>query len=181
MSSSTTGVTVWLTGLPGAGKTTTASQVINELKAQSVSAILLDGDELRDGLSEGLGFTAEGRAEAVRRAGEIALLAAKQGIVAVVSMVSPHESPRQRVRLRHDEADVAFIEVHVATPIEVCEERDPKDLYRRARTGQEASMTGVQQSYEEPTEPELKLSTTTLSPADAAALIIKQIDHARQS
>ena len=90
-------MTVWLTGLSGAGKTTTALQVISNLRHEDVPAILLDGDELRDGLSEGLGFTAEGRAEAVRRAGEIALLAAKQGLVAVVSMVSPHEGPRQLV------------------------------------------------------------------------------------
>ena len=172
-------MTVWLTGLSGAGKTTTALQVISNLRHEDVPAILLDGDELRDGLSEGLGFTAEGRAEAVRRAGEIALLAAKQGLVAVVSMVSPHEGPRQLVRSRHALASVPFIEVHVATPIEVCEERDPKDLYRRARAGQESSLTGVQQSYEEPTDPELKISTTTLSPADVAALILKQIHHTR--
>ena len=175
MSFSTTGVTVWLTGLSGAGKTTTARQVINDLKTQHVSAILLDGDELRDGLSEGLGFTAEGRAEAVRRAGEIALIAAKQGIVAIVSMVSPHEAPRQLVRPRHEEAGITFIEVHVATPLEVCEERDPKDLYRRARAGQESSLTGVQQTYEKPTDPELRLSTSTLSPSEASSLILEKI------
>jgi bifunctional enzyme CysN/CysC len=175
MSTAATGVTVWLTGLSGAGKTTTARQVINDLKSLDVSAILLDGDELRDGVSEGLGFTAEGRAEAVRRAGEIALIAAQQGLVAIVSMVSPHEAPRQLVRQRHEDAGIAFIEVHVATPLDVCEQRDPKDLYRRARSGQESSLTGVQQAYEMPSDPELRLSTSTLSPSEASQLILEKI------
>lgn len=168
-------MTVWLTGLSGAGKTTTAVQVIADLRTKGIVAVLLDGDELRDGLSQELGFSAEERAEAVRRAGEIALVLGKQGFVSIVSMVSPHEGPRQQVRSRHDEAGISFAEVHVATPIEVCEQRDPKDLYRRARAGQQASMTGIQQSYEEPRNPELRLSTSEMTPVDASATIVAHV------
>jgi bifunctional enzyme CysN/CysC len=175
VSSTDGGVTIWLTGLSGAGKTTTARQMIEDLRAAQIPAILLDGDELRDGLSSSLGFSVEDRAESVRRAGEIALVAARQGLVAIVSLVSPHEAPRQAVRARHDEARVRFFEVHVATPLAVCEERDPKDLYRQARAGKATAMTGVQQSYDEPSDPELRLSTADLTPAEASALVLAQV------
>lgn len=170
-----TGMSVWLTGLSGAGKTTTAVQVISDLRTDGVAAILLDGDELRDGVSDDLDFSAAGRAEAVRRAGEIALLVATQGFIAVVSMVSPHEGPRQLVRQRHLDAGIRFIEVHVATPLAVCEQRDPKHLYRQARESQERSMTGVYQPYEEPADPEIRFSTSATSTTDASALIVEHI------
>jgi adenylyl-sulfate kinase len=124
---------VWLTGLPGAGKTTSASFLIVELHRRGIATASLDGDELRSGVSADLGFDEEDRAENVRRAGEVALLLASQGLVAVVSLVSPRRRNRDLARARHDEHGIGFLEVHVAAPLEVCEQRDPKSLYRRAR------------------------------------------------
>ena len=112
----THGLTVWLTGLPGSGKTTSASYLLDHLAANGVAAASLDGDVLRTGISADLGFSDEDRDENVRRAGEIALLLARQGAIVVVSLVSPRRAARDRVRARHDAAGVTFIEVHVAAP-----------------------------------------------------------------
>ncbi len=135
----------------------------------------LDGDVLRDGISSELGFDDEDRAEAVRRAGEIALLAARQGITSLVSLVSPHRGPRDGVRARHDELGVAFFEVHIATPLSVCEERDPKALYALARSNASAQMTGIQQPYEDPLHPELCISTQGRSVAEVGQAILEVI------
>ncbi len=156
------GLTVWLTGLPGSGKTTSATYLLEALARRGVATASLDGDVLREGVSRDLGFSKEDRAENVRRAGEVALLLASQGAVVVVGLVSPSRTARDAVRARHVARGIGFLEVHVAAPLEVCEARDPKSLYRRARAGTLAHMTGVDDPYEPPTEPELVLQTDAL-------------------
>ncbi|MEX1141190.1 MAG: adenylyl-sulfate kinase [Thermoleophilaceae bacterium] len=151
------GATVWLTGLSGSGKSTIAVQVEAELIARGRHAYLLDGDNLRHGLNGNLGFSAEDRAENVRRVGEVARLLADAGTVALVSLVSPYAADRDRVRTLHDEAGLPFLEVHVNTPLDECERRDPKGLYAKARAGEIRGMTGIDDPYEPPPRPELEL------------------------
>jgi bifunctional enzyme CysN/CysC len=160
----TRGLTVWLTGLPGAGKTTSARYLVDALRAAGVTATSLDGDELRAGISADLGFSAADRDENVRRAGELALLLATQVDVVVVSLVSPRRAARERVRARHAKAAVGFLEVFVDAPLEVCEARDPKALYRRAREGTVIKMTGLDDPYEPPLAPTLVLPTGAAGP-----------------
>lgn len=164
------GGTVWLTGLSGSGKSTVAVEVERRLVAAGVPAYVLDGDNLRHGLNAGLGFSAEDRAENVRRVGEVALLLAEAGVVAVAPLVSPYRADRDRVRARHDAAGVAFVEVHVATPLEECERRDPKGLYARARAGELHGMTGIDDPWEPPLAPELTLDVG--DPAGQAAAVL---------
>lgn len=149
------GATVWLTGLPAAGKTSIAEAVAQRLRQDGRLVLWLDGDELRRGLSRDLGFSAADRAENVRRAGEVACLVAGAGVVAVVSLISPYAADRAAVRSRHEEFGVRFTEVWVSTPAEVCERRDPKGLWSRARAGELSGFTGVDDPYEAPEAPEL--------------------------
>ncbi len=130
------GATIWFTGLPGAGKTTIAHATEKLLRGQGRLVLRLDGDELRRGLCRDLGFASEDRAENVRRAGEIACLVANAGGVTIVALISPFAADRAAVRARHAEQGVPFTEVHVSTPPEICEERDPKGLWARARAGE---------------------------------------------
>ena len=162
------GVTVWFTGLSGAGKSTVAGTLFHLLSGRGERAFLLDGDDLREGLNADLGFTAEDRAENVRRVGEVALLFSRAAHVTLVTVISPYATGRDAVRKRHDTSAVPFVEVHVATPLEVCEARDPKGLYRRARAGEIARFTGVSDPYEPPDSPELVLVTDGRS-AEACA------------
>jgi len=162
------GVTVWFTGLSGAGKATVAGTLSRLLSERGEQAFLLDGDDLREGLNADLGFTAEDRAENVRRVGEVALLFSRAAHVTLVTVISPYAAGRDAVRQRHDSSAVPFVEVHVATPLEVCEDRDPKGLYRRARAGEIARFTGVSDPYEPPDAPELVLVTEGRS-AEACA------------
>jgi adenylyl-sulfate kinase len=157
------GCTIWLTGLSGSGKSTIALSAERALLAQGLPALILDGDNLRHGLSAGLGFDEAGRAEAVRRAGEAAMLVAASGSIAIVSLVSPYEADRQRVRARHAASGIPFALVHVDVPLAVAESRDPKGLYRRARAGELERFTGVSDPYESPTSPELRLATDATS------------------
>ena len=151
------GLTVWLTGLSGSGKSTIAVAVEAALLARGRHAYLLDGDNLRHGLNGNLGFSAEDRAENVRRVGEVAKLLADAGTVALVSLVSPYAADRDRVRAAHADAGLRFVEVFVDTPLEECERRDPKGLYAKARAGELKGMTGIDDPYEAPSEPELVL------------------------
>ncbi|HEV3213965.1 MAG TPA: adenylyl-sulfate kinase [Acidimicrobiales bacterium] len=169
------GLTVWLTGLPGSGKTTSGNFLLDALLREGVSATSLDGDVLRAGISADLGFGPEDRDENVRRAGEIALMLASQGEVVIVSLVSPRRAARDGVRQRHRTRGVGFLEVHVAAPLAVCEERDPKALYRRAREGGLAHMTGVDDPYEPPTKPDLVLATDLQSVEDTGAQLIDAV------
>ncbi|MEO1056375.1 MAG: adenylyl-sulfate kinase, partial [Actinomycetota bacterium] len=123
------GATIWFTGLSGSGKSTIANAVAERLLAVGQPAYLLDGDNVRHGLNADLGFSAEDRAENVRRIGEVARLMADAGLVALVPVISPYRADRDRVRAMHAAADLPFVEVFVDTPLELCERRDPKGLY----------------------------------------------------
>lgn len=133
----------------------------------------LDGDDLREGLNADLGFGEKDRAENVRRVAEVALLFSRAGHLTLVTVISPYAAGRRHARERHDAAGVPFVEVHVATPVEVCEARDPKGLYRRARAGELAQFTGVSDPYEVPEAPELVLATEGRAPAQCAADVLE--------
>jgi bifunctional enzyme CysN/CysC len=151
------GGTIWFTGLPGSGKSTLAHLVEFDLVKQGRSAYVLDGDNLRHGLNADLGFTPADRDENVRRAGELARLMADAGVISLVSLVSPYAAARQKVRELHDEAGIPFAEVYVAVTVEECAARDPKGLYARALRGEVKGLTGVDDPYEVPEEPELRV------------------------
>lgn len=176
-----TGVTVWLTGLSGSGKSTLASAAAAELRALGVPATILDGDVLRGGLNANLGFGAGDRAEAVRRAGEAAILLASGGVTAVAALISPYRADRDRVRARHAEAGVPFIEVFVDAPLEVVESRDPKGLYAKARAGQIPAFTGISDPYEPPPSPELHLRTAAASKETCVESLVRAIRSAATS
>jgi bifunctional enzyme CysN/CysC len=165
------GVTVWFTGLSGSGKSTVAAEVERLLFAAGRPAYLLDGDNLRHGLNGDLGFSTSDRDENVRRVSEVARLFADAGMVALVPLISPYRAARQRARAMHAAAGLGFVEVFVDTPIELCEQRDPKGLYRRARAGEIAGFTGVDDPYEPPLQPELVLRPDDGSPAEQAACV----------
>jgi adenylyl-sulfate kinase len=166
------GVTVWMTGLSGSGKSTIAVAVEAALTSRGRHAYLLDGDNLRHGLNGNLGFSAEDRAENVRRVGEVARLLADAGTVALVSLVSPYAADRDRVRAIHDEAGLRFVEVFVDTPLEECERRDPKGLYAKARAGELKGMTGIDDPYEAPERPELVLRPLDQSVEESVAAVL---------
>ncbi|MFP4074478.1 MAG: adenylyl-sulfate kinase [Actinomycetota bacterium] len=151
------GATVWLTGLSGSGKSTIAYAVEEMLVSRGRAAYVLDGDNLRHGLNADLGFSKEDRAENVRRVGEIARLMADAGLVVLVPVISPYEADRSAVRKKHEEIGISFVEVFVDTPLEVCEQRDPKGLYARARAGEIVGMTGIDDPYEAPSSPDIKI------------------------
>jgi adenylyl-sulfate kinase len=169
------GLTVWLTGLSGSGKSTIAVAVEAALLERGRHAYLLDGDNLRHGLNGNLGFSAEDRAENVRRVGEVAKLLADAGTVALVSLVSPYAADRERVRAVHADAGLRFVEVFVDTPLEECERRDPKGLYAKARAGELKGMTGIDDPYEPPSRPELTLRPSEQSVDQAVAAVIAAI------
>ena len=154
----TDGLTVWLTGLPSAGKTTLATALEKRLLAEGHRVEVLDGDVMRTRLTKGLGFSREDRDENIRRIGFVAHLLARNGVVVVVPVISPYRSVRDEIRELHDGR---FFEVHVATPVEVCSERDVKGLYARQRQGELSGLTGVDDPYEAPLSPELVLHTET--------------------
>ncbi|HEV2770053.1 MAG TPA: adenylyl-sulfate kinase [Solirubrobacteraceae bacterium] len=156
------GGTLWLTGLPGAGKTTIAMALEERLAEAGWLAYVLDGDNLRHGLNADLGFDAAGRAENVRRTAEVARLIADTGMICVVSLISPYADDRARARAVHERARLDFLEIFVDTPPAECERRDPKGLWARARRGEIARFTGVDSPYEPPTHPQLTLRTVDL-------------------
>jgi bifunctional enzyme CysN/CysC len=164
-----------MTGLSGAGKSTVAVAAERMLLESGHLAIRLDGDNLRHGLNAGLGFDARGREEAVRRAGEAALLVAEAGVLAIVGMISPFRADRERVRARHEAAGVPFLEVFVDADLSTVEARDPKGLYARARTGEIPAFTGVSAPYEPPLSPEVHLRTDRLAVEDCARAVADAI------
>ena len=166
------GCTVWFTGLSGSGKSTVADAVAQQLHAAGRPWYVLDGDNLRHGLNADLGFSADDRDENVRRAGEVARLLADAGVVAIVPLISPYRAGRDRARAVHDAAGVPFVEVFVDTPIELCEQRDPKGLYAKARAGEITGFTGIDDPYEAPIAPELVLTPADGDPDAQAALVL---------
>ena len=167
-----TGATIWFTGLSGSGKSTVASAVSVQLTASGVAHYLLDGDNLRHGLNGDLGFDAASRAENVRRVAEVARLFADAGVHALVPVISPYRAGRERARAIHEAAGLVFVEVYMATSLDVCEERDPKGLYAKARRGELSGMTGIDDPYEPPATPELVFDQRT-DPLVAAKEILE--------
>ena len=166
-------VTVWLTGLPGSGKSTLAHAAEALLAAEGVLAYVLDGDNLRFGLNSDLSFSPEDRAENIRRAGEVAALLRDAGAVVLASFVSPYRRDRDRARSLHP--DGSFVEVFVDAPLSVCEQRDPKGLYARARSGAIADVTGVSAPYEAPTDPEMRIDTSAIDVETASAAVVAEV------
>lgn len=158
-----TGATIWFTGLSGSGKSTVAVALEKVLHAQGRLSYRLDGDNVRLGINKNLGFSAEDRAENIRRIGEIAKLFVDTGVIALSSFVSPYRADRDLVRKLHEDAGMAFIEVYVEVPLAVAEQRDPKGLYKKARAGQIKNFTGIDDPYEAPEKPELVLHTDKMS------------------
>lgn len=167
------GGTLWLTGLPGAGKTTIAMALEQRLAEAGWLAYVLDGDNLRHGLNADLGFDAAGRAENVRRTAEVARLIADTGTICIVSLISPYADDRARARAIHERARLDFLEIFVDTPPAECERRDPKGLWARARRGEIARFTGVDSPYEPPTDPQLTLRTVDLPLEDELERLIE--------
>jgi bifunctional enzyme CysN/CysC len=169
---------LWLTGLSGAGKSTIANLVESELHRRGHHTYMLDGDNVRHGLNADLGFTEADRVENIRRVGEVARLMVDAGLIVIVSFISPFRAERSMARSLLEPGE--FIEIHVDTPLAVAEERDPKGLYRKARRGELANFTGIDSPYEPPLDPEIRLDTTALSPAEAAAAVIAALETAER-
>lgn len=171
-----TGATVWFTGLPAAGKSTVASAVELRLVTEARHALLLDGDNLRHGLNADLGFDDRSRVENVRRTGHVARLLAEAGAVALVSLVSPYARDRRAAADLHAADGLPFLEVFVDAPLALCERRDPKGLYARARSGEVAELTGVSAPYEPPSDPDLVLRSGEETVADAVERVLAMLD-----
>jgi bifunctional enzyme CysN/CysC len=165
---------LWLTGLSGAGKSTVANALEQMLHLRGHHSYLLDGDNVRHGLNKDLDFTDAGRVENIRRIGEVAKLFVDAGLIVVTAFISPFRSDREMVRKLVNEGE--FVEIHVSTPLEVCEQRDPKGLYAKARTGTIKNFTGVSSPYEAPENAELNLDTSRLSVQESVAKIIAYLE-----
>ena len=166
------GATVWLTGLSGSGKSTLAVALERLLVAAGRPAYRLDGDNVRLGLNADLGFSEVDRTENVRRVGEVARLMADAGVVVIVPLISPYRAGRDHARTIHAAAGLPFVEVYVDTPIELCEQRDPKGLYAQARAGKITGFTGIDAPYEPPNAPELVLTPADGTPDQQATAVI---------
>ncbi len=163
------GATVWLTGLPSAGKTTLAFALAERLRAEGHRVEVLDGDEIREFLSKGLGFTREDRHTNVTRIGFVAEKLASNGVKVLAPVIAPYADSRAAVRERHAAEGTDFLEIHVATPVELCSERDVKGLYAKQAAGEISGLTGVDDPYEAPENPELRLQTQGRSVTESAA------------
>ena len=170
------GATVWLTGLPSAGKTTLATAVAARLTDHRHE--LLDGDEVRELLSRGLGFSREDRDTNVLRIGWVAATIARHGVLVLASVISPYAETRNAVRALHQRTGARFLEVHVAAPVEVCSDRDVKGLYARQAAGDLTGLTGVDAPYEPPATPELRVLTHLQSLDESVASVLALLDAA---
>lgn len=170
------GATVWFTGLSASGKSTIAVALEQVLLNNGKLSYRLDGDNIRHGLNKNLGFSAEDRAENIRRIGEVAKLFADGGILALSSFISPYRADRDLVRKLHEDAKLKFIEVFVDCPIEEAEKRDPKGLYKKARAGEIKGFTGIDDPYEAPTKAEVHLRTDKMSIEDSVRTLIEYFE-----
>lgn len=171
------GATLWFTGLSGSGKSTVAVALEKALAERGHLSYRLDGDNVRLGINKNLGFSAEDRAENVRRIGEVAKLFVDAGVIVLSSFVSPYRLDRDRVRELHDASEMDFIEIYVECPLEEAEKRDPKGLYKKARAGEIKNFTGIDDPYEAPEKAELVLKTAELSleqEVDAVIALLEQ-------
>jgi adenylylsulfate kinase len=162
------GATVWLTGLPSAGKTTIARSLRDRLAGEGHRVEVLDGDEIRRFLSSGLGFSRADRNTNVQRIGLVSEVLARNGVLSLVPVIAPYADSRDAVRARHEKSGTPYLEVHVATPVEVCSERDVKGLYAKQAAGALTGLTGVDDPYEPPADPSLVLRTEEQSPQESA-------------
>ena len=173
MAKGSTGFCIWLTGLPSAGKTTIGNELLPRLKARGYFTELLDGDEIRRGLSADLGFDRKSRETHASRVAFVAKVLARNGAVPIVALISPYRSSRAKAR-----AEIGrFVEVYVNTPLEVCEQRDVKGLYKKARAGEITEMTGVNDPYEPPESAEIVVDAVRMSPTESADYIIEELER----
>lgn len=167
------GVVLWFTGLSGSGKSTVATALEKRLHEKGKLTYILDGDNIRHGLSANLGFSDEDRVENIRRIGEVSKLFVDTGVITIVTFISPFRAERGKVR---DLLGSDFIEVYIDCPIEVCEERDPKGIYKKARNGEIKNFTGIDSSYEAPLNPEITLQTYLKSIDDCVDEVISYLE-----
>lgn len=170
------GALVWMTGLSGSGKSTIAYTLEHALVQRGHMAYVLDGDNVRHGLNKNLGFSAEDRQENIRRIGEVGKLFVDAGIITITAFISPYQQDRQVARETVGKGD--FFEVFCDTPLDVCEERDPKGLYKKARAGEIKGFTGIDDPYEAPTSPEMVIDTSQLSPQEATIKLCDMLEAA---
>ena len=168
------GVTIWLTGLSGAGKSTIAVELEHALLENRHQAYILDGDNIRHGLNKNLGFSPEDRSENIRRIGEVAKLFTDANIITITAFISPYRQDRENARKLQKNGE--FIEVYVKCPLEVCEQRDTKGLYKKARAGEVKEFTGISAPYEEPLNHEITIDTSKMSVEEAARVILSYLE-----
>lgn len=168
------GVVVWFTGLSGAGKSTLAMTLDAQLHSMGRKSYVLDGDNLRHGICSDLGFSEAARTENIRRAGEVGCLMAEAGLIVIGALISPFRQDRSQIRASCTARGIAFIEVYVNAPLHICEQRDPKGLYRRARAGEIKGFTGIDSPYEPPASPEVILHSGQMTPDECLAPLL---DH----
>jgi len=168
------GVLIWFTGLSGSGKSTIAYTLEHALVQRGHLCYVLDGDNIRHGLNKNLGFSAEDRAENIRRIGEVGKLFVDAGLITMTSFISPYRADRDAARKTVGEGN--FIEVFCDTPIEVCEKRDPKGLYKKARAGELKGFTGIDDPYEAPAKPELVIDNSKCTPQEAAVTLVELLE-----
>ncbi|NEQ31028.1 MAG: adenylyl-sulfate kinase [Leptolyngbya sp. SIO4C5] len=173
MGSQQRGVTVWFTGLSGSGKSTIARALEQELRARSCKLEVLDGDIVRTNLTKGLGFSKEDRDENIRRIGFVSHLLTRNGVIVLVSAISPYQAVREEVRDRIED----FVEIYVNAPVEVCEERDVKGLYKKARAGEIKGFTGIDDPYEAPTNPEVECRTDKESLEESVNKVLAKLEE----
>jgi adenylyl-sulfate kinase len=169
------GAVVWLTGLPSAGKSTIAQALERELFGRAMHTYVLDGDNIRHGLNSNLGFSPEDRVENIRRVSEVAKLMADSGVVVITAFISPYRMDRRRAREIALEGNAEFVEVFIDAPLEVCEARDPKDLYKKARAGEIHGFTGIDAPYEAPEDPEIAVHTNRQTVDECIATILEYL------
>jgi adenylylsulfate kinase len=167
------GVTVWFTGLSGAGKTTITRAVEQELRVRGYGLEILDGDIVRENLTKGLGFSKEDRDENIRRIGFVAQLLTRHGVIVLVSAISPYQSVRDEVRQKIGD----FVEVFVNAPLSVCEDRDVKGLYKKARAGEIKNFTGISDPYEPPANPEVECRTDLETLEESVAKVLSTLEQ----
>ena len=171
------GVTIWLTGLSGSGKSTIAVELEHALVENKHQAYILDGDNIRHGLNKNLGFSPEDRAENIRRIGEVAKLFTDANIITITAFISPYKEDRDNARKLQNEGE--FIEIYVKCPVNVCEQRDVKGLYKKARAGEIKEFTGISAPYEEPSNPELTIDTSVMPIEESTRAILKYLEENR--
>jgi len=166
------GATIWLTGLPSAGKSTLAAALADRLRTGGRRVEVLDGDEVREFLTAGLGFSKADRDTNIARIGFVAELLARNGVTVITAAIAPYADARAGVRARHERSATPFVEVYVAAPVDVCAERDVKGLYANHPAGELTGLTGVDDPYEPPTSPELTVQTHQQSPAESVDVLM---------